>query len=198
MISAQQEKIIRGEICPYCYQIPEKVSSVEIYGTDYGDIMICRACNAYVGCHKDTNLPKGRLANAHLRVSKIIAHGAFDQLWKEKAIIQLLPIIEINELGFRKASYKFLARELHLDEQYCHIGMFDTELCEETYKIVKYALKGHFKDFWIGARKKPIYLRELSIDHLMNIQNMLTNEKWKERFWYMILIDGVQTEIKSR
>jgi len=45
-------------------------------------IYLCRSCDAYVGVHKGTDKPKGRLANAELREYKKKAHSAFDPLWR--------------------------------------------------------------------------------------------------------------------
>lgn len=71
--------------CDYCGRRAEFVDSKVIYGKSYGMIYLCRCCPgyAYVGVHKGTDRPLGRLADMELRELKKLAHAAFDPLWKE-------------------------------------------------------------------------------------------------------------------
>lgn len=48
--------------CDYCGGPTEYVDSSVIYGRSYGMIYLCRPCRAYVGVHRGTNKPLGRLA----------------------------------------------------------------------------------------------------------------------------------------
>ena len=73
---------MRKVYCDYCGREAEFVDSKIIYGKSYGKIYLCRNCMAYVGVHKGTDKPLGRLANAELRNWKKAAHAAFDPLWK--------------------------------------------------------------------------------------------------------------------
>jgi len=95
----------------------------------------CAPCDAYVGCHPpagkngkggqgDGTVPLGRLANAELRRWKSKAHEAFDPLWKNKGM-------------HRKKAYQWLAKQLGIDAEDCHIGMFDVELCKRTIGACK-------------------------------------------------------------
>ena len=72
--------------CPYCGSAVElKDSAVVYHGRSYGPIYLCSRwpeCDAYVGVHKGTERPLGRLANAELREWKKRAHAAIDDLWK--------------------------------------------------------------------------------------------------------------------
>jgi hypothetical protein len=110
--------------CPYCEILARfsKTSAGVYGGRDYGPIYFCMPCGAWVGCHKDTERPLGRLANAELRKAKQAAHAAFDPIWqfKEKT---------------RRQAYAWLAAQLGIPAYKCHIGMFDVELCEKTAKI---------------------------------------------------------------
>lgn len=75
--------IISGKIWPYCKCKTELIDSAEIYdGVSYGQMYICRNCNAYVGCHKDSSKSLGRLANEELRRYKHCAHLVFDMIWE--------------------------------------------------------------------------------------------------------------------
>ena len=61
---------MRKVYCDYCGRETEYVDSKVIYGKSYGKIYLCRNCMAYVGVHKGTDKPLGRLANAELRRSE--------------------------------------------------------------------------------------------------------------------------------
>lgn len=112
-------------VCDYCGKPAELVSSVEIYGRSYGHNMYrCRSCDAYVGCHKGTNEPMGRLANPELRRWKIMAHKSFDPLWRHGRF-----------KGFRNVAYDWLASQLGLPIEKTHIGMFDVAECKMTVQI---------------------------------------------------------------
>ncbi len=83
-LTAQQKEIMQGVVCPYCKSKSQLISSVEIYGKDFGMLHMCVPCGAYVGCHKNTTLSKGRLANKKLRQLKKDAHYFFDKIWNLK------------------------------------------------------------------------------------------------------------------
>jgi hypothetical protein len=108
--------------CPYCGRRAELTDSSEIYGMSYGSIYICRPCDAYVGCHGNSNKPLGRLANTQLRKYKQAAHSAFDPIWKD---------------GYmdRGEAYYWLSRRMKLPENKTHIGMFDVPQCKQVIEI---------------------------------------------------------------
>ena len=113
-------------ICPYCNSFSNLVSGKEIYPhrKDLFSLSFysCSGCDAYVGTHKGTKKPLGRLANAELRKSKSEAHMAFDPLWKKGGMK-------------RKEAYKWLAKSLGVDGKDCHIGMFDIDTCKEVVSL---------------------------------------------------------------
>ena len=110
-------------ICPYCNQFSKLVTGKEVYPhrKDLFNLNFyqCNPCVAYVGTHKGTVKPLGRLANAELRKSKSAAHRAFDPLWK------------LGDMK-RKEAYKWLAVALGINASDCHIGMFDVSTCEDV------------------------------------------------------------------
>jgi len=118
-------------ICPYCGQQAKYVDSKVVYGRSYGMIYLCKDCDAYVGVHKGTDKPKGRLADKELRNWKMAAHEAFDPLWKSKRMK-------------RDQAYKWLAERMGISYKKAHIGMFDVAKCKEVIKICE-NLKGDFK-----------------------------------------------------
>lgn len=69
---------MRKVYCDYCGRQAEYVDSKVVYGKSYGMMYLCRNCMAYVGVHKGTDKPLGRLANAELRYWKKRAHAVFD------------------------------------------------------------------------------------------------------------------------
>ena len=125
-----QEKfnILTGQLCAYCRSVPKLVDSAIVYGVSYGLIYYCKECDAYVGVHKGTTRPLGRLANRELRKLKVDAHNCFDRLWKEKYFT-------------RQEAYIFLQKKLKIEKQFCHIGMFDERTCEKVIEVTNKYLK---------------------------------------------------------
>lgn len=107
--------------CPYCGSPAKLVDSKVIYGgRGFGLAWVCEnfpACDAYVGCHPETDKPLGRLADKELRVWKRDAHTAFDGIWKVGGMR-------------RKHAYAWLAKQLGIQVEDCHIGMFDVQQCK--------------------------------------------------------------------
>lgn len=117
--------------CPYCGDEAKLFESSEhIYSKDYGPVWQCQCCFAYVGCHPGTNKALGRLANKELRGWKMAAHKAFDTLWHYK----------IKKQGCRRAiargkAYKWLAAQMGIENNECHIGYFTVEQCRRVVEI---------------------------------------------------------------
>lgn len=113
-------------LCPYCGSIAEKVNGMVIYPHRpdlYSKLFYqCAPCSAYVGCHPDTDKPLGRLANAELRRAKSAAHAAFDPLWKQGP-------------WSRKRAYSWMAEQLGIATEECHIGYFDIEQCRRVVDV---------------------------------------------------------------
>ena len=114
--------------CPYCSKPAILVTGDVVYPhrPDLSEkhFYMCYTCNAHVGCHPGTTNPLGRLANAELRKAKQAAHAAFDPLWRDGK-------------QKRKAAYKWLASQLGIHVNDCHIGMFDVEMCRLVVEACK-------------------------------------------------------------
>lgn len=120
-----KKKLVPHDVyCDYCGRKTEFVDSKVIYGQSYGMIYLCRNCMAYVGVHKGTAEPLGRLANAQLRYWKKQAHAAFDPIWKCGRF-----------KGTRNVAYAWLAGKMGLPIDKTHIGMFDVAECKMTVQI---------------------------------------------------------------
>lgn len=89
-------------------------------------IYICKDCDAYVGVHEGTDTALGRLSNKELRSAKIKAHAAFDQIFRDGIINKIWKEFFPNTSN-RKKAYKWLAKQMNLSEESCHIGMFDVD-----------------------------------------------------------------------
>lgn len=115
--------------CPYCGCTAEYVDSEVIYGRSYGMIYLCRPCDAYVGVHKGTDTPKGRLADKELRYWKKAAHAAFDPLWKSRMFT-------------RRGAYSWLSNQMGIPPEGTHIGMFDIAQCKAVINLSKNQMEG--------------------------------------------------------
>jgi hypothetical protein len=107
-------------VCDYCGKDAPLVSGKTVY-PHRPDLYAkqfyqCGPCDAMVGCHPGTTKPLGRLANAELRKAKMAAHAAFDPIWKGGKMK-------------RGSAYAWLADQLGIRQQECHIGMFDVAMC---------------------------------------------------------------------
>ena len=113
-------------VCPYCGHPSQLVTGREVYPRrkDLARNMyyLCEPCDAYVGCHPHTVSPLGRLANAQLRGAKQWAHAVFDPIWQSKRMT-------------RKDAYLWLAGQLGISINECHIGHFDIDQCRAVVEI---------------------------------------------------------------
>lgn len=117
--------------CPYCGAEVVLKDATYIYhrsqAKSWGKVWVCSnfpKCNSYVGCHKGTEIPLGRLANERLRTLKMEAHKQFDPIWK-------------SGLMSRKEAYRWLADMLRIPVDECHIGMFDIKMCQKVIHLCK-------------------------------------------------------------
>ena len=115
-------------ICPYCNKNAKIVSGKVIYPhrPDLRELRFwyCADCKAWVGCHKLTDRPLGRLANKELRLWKMKAHELFDPKWRRDGMKRI-------------EAYQWLAIRLGIPYKDCHIGMFDVEMCKKTVEVCK-------------------------------------------------------------
>lgn len=111
-------------VCPYCSNMSVYLPSKRIYR--------CEPCDAQVGVHKHNNEPLGTLANAELRAARKKAHSYFDPLWRYKIKRDNLTVSEA-----RKPAYEWLAAEMGLHVDDCHIGEFDLQQCSDVMRICK-------------------------------------------------------------
>ena len=117
---------MKNVLCDYCGRRAEFVDSAIVYsGRSYGMIYFCRPCDAYVGVHKGTTEPLGRLADAELRRWRKTAHAYFDPIWK-------------NRRMSRSQAYSWLSAKMELPQELTHIAMFDVSQCKRVVGIMEY------------------------------------------------------------
>jgi hypothetical protein len=129
--------------CPYCGSGVKRVLGKAIYGDrgpNLADLPFwaCErypTCDAYVGCHPGTETPLGRLANKELRKWKSAAHAAFDPLWKRKLEQRRAEQGQYPKARARGSGYKWLAEQLGIPPEDCHVGMFDVETCRRVVEL---------------------------------------------------------------
>ncbi len=124
--------IREGRICPYCGGKPEFVESDAVYSRSYGMIWLCRPCEAWVGVHKESGQPLGRLADQSLRERKREAHHYFDNLWRRKMLKY-----KISKGAARSRAYSWLSERLRIHPDQCHIGMMDDTECLAVIMLCK-------------------------------------------------------------
>lgn len=137
---------MKNSKCPYCGgKVLYSKDSTHIYKKNYGGVYYCEnypKCDAYVGVHRRTVKPLGRLANKELRQAKQLAHYYFDFLWKYKK--------ENDKCkNARDLAYNWLSQQLDIPLKYTHIGMFDLEECQSVVNLCKpyvYRLKDKEND----------------------------------------------------
>ena len=122
-------------ICPYCKQPAKLVKGKDLYprhpDLHNRNYWRCDPCEAHVGCHTpnrrfgfDGTQPLGVLANAQLRHAKHMAHQAFDPIWQSGR----LP---------RGTAYQWLADQLGIPSDRCHIGEFNLEQCQKVLEVTR-------------------------------------------------------------
>jgi zinc-finger-containing domain len=114
-------------ICPYCGVDAKLITGDVIYRSrpDLSDLRFyfCKPCDAYVGTHKGTLNPLGRMANAELRKARMAAHAKFDPLWKSGGMK-------------RNEAYKKLSDLLGIHVSQCHIAMFELDMCKRVLEVL--------------------------------------------------------------
>jgi hypothetical protein len=136
MADDSQSPFVAEVRCDYCNELADLLldSSPLYHGIDYGAVWYCRPCKAWVGVHKNSPrfMPLGRLANAELRAAKQVAHSVFDPLWEAK---QRRDNCKKHEA--RGAAYRWLAAQMNIPVEECHIGMFDVQQCLTATRICR-------------------------------------------------------------
>jgi zinc-finger-containing domain len=115
--------------CPYCGKAAKFVKGDKVYphrpDLAHKGFWCCEPCDARVGCHPSTNTPLGDLASGELRQARSRVHAAFDPLWRGGHDMR------------RSDAYRWLALEMDLKKDECHVGMFDLERCAAALEAIE-------------------------------------------------------------
>ena len=77
-------------------------------------------CNGSIGCHPDGSM-LGIPADSKTKQSRIVAHGAFDRVWKSKHVT-------------RREAYAIFSEKMEVEE--LHIANLDTAGCKRLELLV--------------------------------------------------------------
>lgn len=130
--------LCKPPVCPYCGHTSRLVDDSVVYSRGFGSkVYYCQPCSAWVGIHRgSTNCkPLGRLANKELRQLKVRAHFLFDALWRSA-----MKTRRWTKGRARRAAYGWLAEQMGIPFEQCHIGMFDDE---QTSRVITICASVH-------------------------------------------------------
>ena len=115
--------------CPYCGAQAFLRPAQAVYGDATKSkgrfLYVCARwpfCDAYVGAHQRDLRPMGTLANGDLRHKRILAHRAFDPLWKSGRMKKW-------------QAYAWLQAALGLNEEQAHIAKFSEYMCDQVIAL---------------------------------------------------------------
>jgi len=113
---------------PKCLRCREPAA---LYRIHYTPVWACRRCDTRVGCHEGTNRPLGVLADEQTRSLRRQVHGAFDHIWMEGERAG------VARADARHRAYLWLARNLDLQPERCHVALFDAEMCDRALAFLR-------------------------------------------------------------
>ena len=132
----KQKKKNRNKVtCPYCGAHAVLRDASFVYGEDtlVEKLYVCSnypACDAYVGVFRNSDKPKGTLANSELRNKRTRAHKRFDTIWREGIMT-------------RGQTYEWMQHKFSLTKQQAHIGNFSDFMCEELMRACDEVLRNN-------------------------------------------------------
>jgi hypothetical protein len=124
--------------CNICRQKAMWTENKAIYGRNYGKSFMIWLCpnRHYVGCHENSQRPKGTFADQETRKARMEAHGVVDPLWKSGAYK-------------RSTVYEQLS---HAFGRQIHIGEATKEDCADIIKTAKLIFKDERVRHHLGNR----------------------------------------------
>lgn len=116
--------------CQYCGNLSTIATGLLLYGKGHKlanrEFYHCKNCEAWVGMHEVNKKPFGALAKSDLRKKRVLAHSLFDDIWKDEIKKGL------SKSKARKQAYNWLAENLNIPIEQCHIGAFSIEECNKV------------------------------------------------------------------
>lgn len=123
------DKLPRPTKCPKCHGEAKLVSNAKFYaGREFGWPLAyaCR-CGARIGCHPNTTIPLGIMADQITLDARKQAHAVFDPLWRDKGP------------GARRRAYSALEKAMGVEK--AHIGWMNAAQCMQVVEICRNGLK---------------------------------------------------------
>lgn len=123
--------------CIECGRSTELVTGRDIYPhrPDLHDRNFWQClCGAYCGTHRGTTASLGYPCGGVTREARKAAHAAFDQLWRGPQACKS-----------RSAAYRWLAREMGLHPDNCHIGTMNAAQAREVARLSTLELEKNCK-----------------------------------------------------
>jgi hypothetical protein len=135
------ERIKAGTTCPYCFKASKLIPAVYVYGyknkLNGKYVRRCKKCDALVGCHGYSKKAMGILAKPNVRILRKKAHEEFDYIWQYKIKRE-----NCSKKHARQLAYEWLANQLDVELEDCHISQFFEFELKETIRICsKYVKK---------------------------------------------------------
>lgn len=122
-------------ICTECGAMAEQVDSSVIYPHRldlHGKPMFRCTCGAYVGCHPGTDVPLGYPAGPQTRQLRSKVHALFDPIWEAK-----MKRDGVRKGKAREAGYGWLAAQLGIARDDCHVSHFDAARCRKAIEVLE-------------------------------------------------------------
>lgn len=115
--------------CHLCGSQVALVNNRTFYGRERGWPLAyaCTGCGARTGCHPGTTIPLGTLANQEMIQARILAHAAFDRLWRGQGP------------GARGRAYRALSVATGIEKP--HIAWLGVEDCQRVIEACRDGLR---------------------------------------------------------
>lgn len=155
--------------CAHCNRECSDRFGVEVYPNrpDLAEDLfwVCPVCDARVGSHPDGR-PLGTAANAELRNARQHVHQKLDPIWKDAFLLPNYESARRNpdEKERRKAlaiikrtarvrTYAYLAEQMGMTKEECHVAMMDIHQCRIAYRAVMRISYEDVRTWWKGKAK---------------------------------------------
>lgn len=149
----------------------ELTTSDKVHGRTYGNkkpnIYNCNDCGATVGCHPNTTIPLGRMADRQTRLLRIKAHVEFDKLWQ-------------TGLMHRSKAYSWLSSELGIEFSQCHISLLSKDQLKDVATLSADYLKTQYKAL-VRRKAKRDAKQQKRNERANAIERRITDEARRKR-----------------
>lgn len=117
-------------------------------------------CDGIHGAHPDGK-PLGKPGDKKTKEERIVAHGAFDTLWKYAYLMPcyMRDRATMDEEGktvitraARRRAYAWMQEQLGMTREECHIANFDIETCIKVTSLCARASPEIIRNWWKGRK----------------------------------------------